>query len=355
MTDLRNNVFKGLLFVVAAALLMTLAGCAKEIDTPAPVAAEMSTVAAEVSTAAFPITIKHAFGETTIQEKPERVATIAWGNHDVPLALGIIPVGVSTANYGVLDESGLLPWTKEAFSKLGVLEPNLFNDLTAFDYEGIKASDPDVILAAYSGITKEEYDLLSQIAPVIAYPTAPWQTLWRDQITQNAASLGMAKEGEDLVASLEDFVSQSVSAYPQISGKSAAFFYFNPADLGKFYIYLPTDPRAAFLTDLGFVVPESVTNLAKTSTSFAIEISAENSDVLNDVDVMVAYGNADLLKLLQTDPLLGQVEAIKNGAVALIEDNTPLAAAGTPSALSIPATLQEFLKILGGAAELSNE
>lgn len=26
----------------------------------------------------FPITIKHAFGETTITEKPERIATIAW-------------------------------------------------------------------------------------------------------------------------------------------------------------------------------------------------------------------------------------------------------------------------------------
>ena len=43
----------------------------------------------------FPITIKHAFGETTITEKPERIATIAWGNQDVPLALGVAPVGVS--------------------------------------------------------------------------------------------------------------------------------------------------------------------------------------------------------------------------------------------------------------------
>jgi iron complex transport system substrate-binding protein len=36
----------------------------------------------------YPIVIKHAFGTTTIQEKPKRIATVAWANHEVPLALG---------------------------------------------------------------------------------------------------------------------------------------------------------------------------------------------------------------------------------------------------------------------------
>lgn len=71
----------------------------------------------------FPITIKHAFGETTITEKPERIATIAWGNQDVPLALGVAPVGVSKGNFGELTKDGLSPWTQEAFKKLGVTEP----------------------------------------------------------------------------------------------------------------------------------------------------------------------------------------------------------------------------------------
>jgi iron complex transport system substrate-binding protein len=48
----------------------------------------------------YPITIQHAYGETIIEKKPENVVTISWGNHDVPLALGIIPAGVSKANYG---------------------------------------------------------------------------------------------------------------------------------------------------------------------------------------------------------------------------------------------------------------
>ena len=63
-----------------------------------------------------------------------------------------------------------------------------------------------------------------------------------------------------------------------------------------------------------------------------------------------AYGNDDLLKALQSDALLGTVPAVKNGAVALIEDGSVLSASCTPSALSIPATIDEYLEILGAAA-----
>ena len=76
------------------------------------------------SAADYPIVIEHAFGETILENKPERIVTISWGNQDLPLALGVVPVGISMANYGVLDGSGLLPWTAAAFSELGVSSPN---------------------------------------------------------------------------------------------------------------------------------------------------------------------------------------------------------------------------------------
>ena len=63
--------------------------------------------ASESSSASYPMTISHAYGETVIESQPERVATISWGNQDVPLALGIVPVGVSKANYGETDKNGL--------------------------------------------------------------------------------------------------------------------------------------------------------------------------------------------------------------------------------------------------------
>jgi iron complex transport system substrate-binding protein len=347
--------------ILAIVLVLALTGCSnkgvnssetKESATPSDTA-DTSTANENTSTdtTEYPITIKHAFGETVIESKPENIATISWGNQDVPLALGVVPVGVSQANYGVTDDSGLLPWTGEKFKELGVESPAIYKDTDGLDYEAISDSNPDVILAAYSGITQEEYDLLSQIAPVVAYPTAPWETLWRDQITLDATGMGMKAEGEQLVSDLDNLITEKISAYPQIEGKTAAFFYFNPADLGKFYVYLPADPRAAYLTDLGLEVPESVKKLEEGATSFAIELSAENVDLLQDIDVIVAYGDETLLKALQSDALIGTLPAVKRGSVALIADGTPLAASGTPSALSIPATIDEYLSILGEAAD----
>ena len=327
--------------VVACAVLMTgCSGTATEENKGGNTAQNTS--------GAYPITIKHAYGETVIESEPKNVATIAWGNHDVPLALGTVPVGVSKANYGKSDENGLLPWTAEKYKELGVEKPVVYDDIDGLDFEAISDSNPDVILAAYSGITQEEYDLLSQIAPVVAYPKNAWQTLWREQITMDATAMGKQAEGEKLVEELDALIKEKTANYTDLKGKTAVFCYFNPADLGKFYIYLPTDPRAAYLTDLGLSFPESISKLG--ADSFSIEISAENIDVLKDADILVAYGNDDLLKALQSDALLGTVPAVKNGAVALIEDGSVLSASCTPSALSIPATIDEYLEILGAAA-----
>lgn len=298
----------------------------------------------------YPIHITHAFGETVLKEKPKRVAAISWGNQDVPLALGVVPVGTSKANYGAT-KTGLHPWTIEKFKELGVDQPVLFDDTDSLDYEAISETAPDVILAAYSGITKEEYDILSKIAPVIAYEQKPWQTLWRDQIMQDAKGMGMRKEGEKLVKDLDTLIEKKLAKYQNLKGKTAAFAFFNPADLGSFYIYLPEDPRAAYLTDLGLAFPEEIRKLSTDSSSFSILLSAEHADVLNNVDILVTYGNEDLLKAMRKDRLLGQVPAIKNGSVALLEDGSSLAASVTPTALSIPYTIDEYLSVIGKAAE----
>lgn len=118
----------------------------------------------------YPIKIKNKFGTTVINQKPKRVATIQWGNQDVSLALGVVPVGFSAANFGAKDNSGLLPWTKKRLKQLDEKDPNVYRDTDGLDFEAIADSKPDVILAAYSGITKEEYKTLSKIAPVVAYP-----------------------------------------------------------------------------------------------------------------------------------------------------------------------------------------
>ena len=332
-----------LLFSIVAILL--LAGCSSQ-STPK----SDETKSDDSNTdSQYPITIKHAFGETVIEEKPERAATIAWSNHDVALALGVVPVGFSAANYGVQDESGMLPWTKAKIEELGEKNPNIFQDTDGLDFEAIADSNPDVILAAYSGITQEEYDTLSEIAPVVAYQENPWVATWREQVTYNSMGMGMEEEGKQLIADTEKLIADKASAHPGIKGKKAAFVSVNGADLSKFYIYTPADPRGEFLTELGMEYPESITSQITDPTSFYLEVSAENADILNDVDIFVSYGNDQTLAALQADPIYGKIPAVERGSVVIIEDNTPLAAAGTPSTLSIEYSIDEYLTLLSEA------
>lgn len=299
------------------------------------------------------IVLDHAFGQTILDKKPERVATIAWGNHDVALALGIVPVGLSKANYGVSADKGVLPWTEEKIKELNG-KANLFDDLDGLNFEAISNSKPDVILAGYSGITKEDYDTLSKIAPVAAYKSKPWQTLWRDMIRIDSKALGMEKEGDELIKNTEARISKELEKHPEIKGKikgkKVLFTMINAADTSKFWIYTSKDPRANYLTDLGLVFPESLKEF-ESEDSFAKEISAEEANKINDADVIITYGDDKTLEALQKDPLLGKINAIKNGAVAVIPDNTPLAASCTPTPLSINYTIEEYLNLLGNTCK----
>jgi ABC-type fe3+-hydroxamate transport system, periplasmic component len=325
-------------------------------ETETKKAAESETKAAESTnsnenTATYPMVIKHAYGETKVEKKPERIVTIAWENNDTPLALGIVPVGVSAANFGKVTYNRLHAWADEAFKKLGVDKPNVFDDTAGLNFEEIGDAKPDIILASYSGISQEEYDTLSQIAPVIPYKEKPWQTLWRAQTIENATPLGLEKEAKKLVEDTEKLIKEKVDARPEIAGKTAAFVMISPEDLSKFFLYLPSDPRSAYLQDLGLSVPESVSKLAKENTEFYTTISRENSDMLKDVDILVTYGTSEQLAALQADEILSSIPAIKNGAVVFMDSTSDLAGGGTPSILSIPYNIDTYLDLISEAAK----
>jgi len=103
------------------------------------------------------------------------------------------------------------------------------------------------------------------------------------------------------------------------------------------------------LTDLGLEFPESVLELAESSEDFSVTLSRENTEQLTDVEMMVVYGDETLLKSLQEDELMSQIPAIKNGAVVLVDDASSLAGATTPSILSIPSEIDDYLRLLADA------
>lgn len=330
---------------LVAALGMGTASRALAKDGKASSAADSS------ADATFPITVKHALGETVIASKPERVACVGWLNQDAVIALGIAPVGFSAANYGVEEGQKMLPWTKEALEKLGVTDPVTFDDTDGVDFEAVSDTQPDVILCAYSGITQEDYDKLSKIAPTVAYPKAAWVTTWRDQTSVEAEALGMKAEGDALIADCEQLIADKLASHPELAGKTCALLNVPATDFSKFYVYLYTDPRGSYLKDLGLELPPSLLDLSKDETSFCATISSELADKVDDLDVAIIYGDDAFLKELQADALLGTIPAIKNSACVMLEGTTALAGSATASILSIPATIDEYLDKLGEAAK----
>jgi len=294
---------------------------------------------------AFPVTVEHIYGETTITEKPERVATVAWANHEVPLALGVVPVGMSKVAWGDDDDDGVLPWVEDKLDELGAETPVLFDEADGVDFEAVADTNPDVILASYSGLTQEEYDTLSKIAPVIAYPEVAWGTSYQDMITMNATALGLADEGQALIEDLQAQTDAALEAHPALKDAKLLFTYIDPADFSQVGFYTPIDTRPGFLLDQGLPEPEILKDY-EDSTEFYVQLSAEEVDKFDDVDVFITYGDESMISELQADPLLSKIPAIAKGQIAILPDATPMANSANPSPLSIPWGIDEYFSIL---------
>lgn len=297
------------------------------------------------------ITIRHAFGETVIEGKPERVATVNWANHEVPLALGVVPVGMARADFGDDNGNGVLPWVEERLKELDANTPVLFDETDGIDFEAVADTAPDVILAAYSGLTREDYDTLSEIAPVVAFPETAWGTPWQEMISQNAEGMGMAKEGEKLVAELKGDIDKAVAKHEGLKGRSVMFLtHVDTTDLSKVSFYTTHDTRVRFFSDLGLEQPKSITSASAKTDQFSLTRSAENADAFNDVDIIVTYGDKKLVNALEKDPLLSKMPAVENGAIVPLSDDDPLGTASNPTPLAIPWVLDDYLGLLEDAA-----
>ncbi|MGO1655376.1 MAG: ABC transporter substrate-binding protein [Brevibacterium yomogidense] len=302
-----------------------------------------------------PVTIEHALGTTTVEEKPENVATVNWANHEVPLALGVVPVGMASADFGDDDGNGVLPWVEEKLDELGAETPTLFDETDGIDFEAVADTAPDVILAGYSGLTQEDYDTLSEIAPVVAYPETAWGTPWREMIKINSSAIGLGAEGEELIAELEGEIEAKVAEHPALEGQSTMFLtHVDPSDLSEVNFYTTHDTRAMFFEDLGMQSPRSIQEASDETTEFSGTVSAEQADVFDDVDVIVTYGDESLIETLEGDELLSQMPAVENEAIVALPGDQPLGTAANPTPLSISYILDEYLDELDAAAQAAN-
>lgn len=342
------------LLAAAAVAVMSLSACS---TGPAGGGSEAAGANEAGSADAFPVTIEHAFGETVIEEKPERVATVSWVNADVALALGVVPVGMPLDDYGA-NENGSTPWKDAKLEELDAAigsenAPVQYSETDGIAFDEIAATNPDVILAAYSGLTEEEYNTLSEIAPVVAYPDAAYGTAWQDSTTMTGEALGLTEEAEKLVTDTEARITEAAAEYPAIQGKSFIFGNLEPASAEGVNIYTEGDNRPRFLTQLGMELAPVVSENTK-GEGFFFPWSAERADELES-DVFVTWVPDDATKqAIADDPLLGQIPAVKSGALVADADNTLTLSISAASPLSLPWALDKWLPMINEAAEAAD-
>ncbi|MCA9911968.1 MAG: iron-siderophore ABC transporter substrate-binding protein, partial [Anaerolineae bacterium] len=304
-----------------------------------------SEATAAVDASAFPVTIEHKFGSTTVTEVPQRVVVLGFTEQDPYLALGVIPVAV---RYWFGDESNaVFPWAQDEASGEVPLVLNMpYGNL---NYEAILELEPDLISAIDAGITEEEYENLSQIAPTLAqsdeyvdYGT-PWQV-----VTQTIGRVvGKSGEAEALIAEVENLFEASREAHPEFSGKSIVVAYnFG----GTYGYYTGQDSRGRFFTNLGFVIPEELDEIA--GEQFYANISAERFDLFNqDVAVFLSLAYAEGgQEGIESDPLLSQLGVFQEGNVVFVPAELDDALQFS-TVLSIPFALEGLVPELAAALD----
>lgn len=345
----RFTVSQFIAVLASAAAVVSLAGCSTSTG---------ATSSSSSSSEGFPVTIKSALGSATIKSKPTRVSTIGWTNQDAVLALGVVPVDMPKMTFADVDNDGMYPWTKDSLKELGGTgdkAPAMHDETDDIDAEAIAATEPDVIIGVQSGVSEKQYSTLSKIAPMVAYPSVAWAAPWREVVTESGKALGLDSKATKVISSTEKTLSDALSKHSQIKGKTASVMYFDTAKLSSLTVYTTTDPREKYLNDLGLKTPESVTKLSKGTDAFYKTVSTENADDFNDIDIIITYGDSTTLKTLQADPLLSKIPAIKRGSVVVIDQTSTLAASVSPSVLSIPATVNDYMDLIATAADTVNE
>ncbi|MBW1637706.1 iron-siderophore ABC transporter substrate-binding protein [Microbacterium resistens] len=318
--------------VLLAALALVVAGCSSS-----PGAEEHPS---SVTTSGdFPVTIEHALGTATIPEKPERVVTLSWMNHDIVAALGVVPVGVPETWGG--DEDGFSPWFRaQVEDELGGEMPEILRSSEdGPDYEQILSLRPDVIVAVYSGLTEVQYRRLSEIAPTVAYMDRPFTSgTWQEHTEIIGTILGEQERAEEVIESTERAIAAETARYPNLEGASFLYSLALTEGSAEMAAYITEDARVSLLHEFGMVDSPALAPASEglDPELFYTGISLEKlSDV--EADVVLAWSNsAEETAYTLQHPVFRRWAPIVAGRYYVAEGATLGMATSGPDVLSIP-------------------
>ncbi|MGH3466172.1 MAG: iron-siderophore ABC transporter substrate-binding protein [Thermocrispum sp.] len=323
--------------LLAVALSVVLAACGGESEGAAAPTAEKIP-----ADGVYPRVVGHLYGFTEIAKEPERIVTLGLSDQDAVLALGVKPVGA--VDWFKEEPYGKWPWTKKLW---GDQPPKIVGERDEYQMEKIAELKPDLILAQYSGMKKEQYETLSEIAPVIAQPKdyepylAPWQVMTK----QIGKAMGKTEQVDKLIGEIDTKFAEVGEAHPEWSDLTLAVA--DSFEAGKYSAFTEDDPKAAFFAELGFTLSAEVEKLAQEGSNVA-ELAAEKLDVL-DVDRLVwVTSGPEHEKRIQAEPLYRKLAVAKEKRDLFVpyEDPDIGAAFSFNTVLSIPYAIDEMGPLL---------
>jgi iron complex transport system substrate-binding protein len=284
--------------------------------------------------AAFPVTIEHTYGETEIPEEPQRVVSLGYTEQDAILAFGVVPVAVRYA-FGPEDDV-FFPWADEA---AGDAQPEIM-PREEVDMEAVAALEPDLIMAVTAGLTEDEYETLSEIAPTVVEPEeyVAFGTPWQEQTLITGRALGQEERAEELVAEVEARFDEAREQYPQLAGRT--FTLSGTSYEGEYPFHASDDTRSRFFIDLGMTVPPQLDEIA--GGEFFGTVSREEARQLEADVIFFQSGSAEERAGIEGDPVLSAVPAVAEGRSLFIE-GSDYDALQFASALSLPYLLDSFV------------
>jgi iron complex transport system substrate-binding protein len=148
--------------------------------------------------------------------------------------------------------------------------------------ERIAALRPDLILAVYGGLSKDQYQTLSKFAPVVAQPEEynDYGVPWQQQTEIIGKALGQETKAKELVDGVEAGFRTAADEDPDFAGSTAVM----ATPYEGIFVFGSQDPRSRVLTDLGFKRPTELDEVI--GDEFGANISKERTDLL-DTDAIV--------------------------------------------------------------------
>jgi iron complex transport system substrate-binding protein len=329
---------------VAAALLLVVSACGSDTDPSPSTSNDDATGDVAADESVFPVTVDHKFGQTVVEAPPERIVTVGVTEQDNVLALGVTPVGV-TEWYGE-HPYATWPWAQD---ELGDAQPDVLSTADGLQFERIAALQPDLIVGTNAGLTKQDYEKLSALAPTVAQSGdySDYFEPWDVQHVAIGTALGKETEATEQVEAIKGEFADAAAEHPEFAGVPAVFLQnaFYDGSAIAYQDGLSTD----FLTDLGFVVPKEIDEYAEGGGQAYIPL--ENLNVLNNADVLLWATEKDSDRAnLEKEGVYRNLDAVKGGNLAFTDDVLAGAIYFT-SPLSLPYVLDELVPRLATAVE----